>query len=169
MAAGSTYTPIATVTASGGSNSQLVMSSIPSSYTDLILIAQITGSLASNMCIKFNNTGGSAYSNTFLNGNGTSATSGRDTSSAYIPLDNSAAYPTATETAIYNVSIQNYANTSVYKTVLSRGNNASRGVAAVVGLWQSTSAINRIDILAGNPSGTIASGSTFTLYGIASA
>jgi hypothetical protein len=168
MAAGSTYTPIATVTAAGGSNSQVVMSSIPSTYTDLVLVAQITGSLASNMFLRFNNTSGSGYSDTWINGNGTSVSTDRDSSSSWILLDGGS-YPTASETTIYNISIQSYANTSVYKTLLSRANNAARGTAAVVGLWQSTSAINRIDILAGNPSGTIASGSTFTLYGIAAA
>jgi hypothetical protein len=60
----------------------------------------------------------------------------------------------------------NYANTSTYKTVLTRSNKYDR-VGAIVGLWRSTAAINSITLTA--YSNTYAIGSTFTLYGIAAA
>ena len=63
----------------------------------------------------------------------------------------------------------NYANTTTYKTVLSRDalNNASDGaVEAFVGLWRSTSAINTIQIKP--DSGNFNTG-TFSLYGILAA
>ena len=167
MAAGSTYTPIATTTL-GSATASVTFSSIVSTYTDLVLIAQIVGTATSNIALKFNNAGGTAYSNTWLGGNGTSASSSRDTSSAYIPIDGGNGYPASGETSIYNISINNYANTSIYKTLLSRANNAARGLAAVVGLWQSTAAINRIDIFVANGA-NLGSGSTFTLYGIQAA
>ena len=65
------------------------------------------------------------------------------------------------------VQFQNYSNTTTYKTVLSRGNNASNLVEAFVGLWRSTSAITAIDIK--TQSGNFSIGSTFTLYGIKAA
>lgn len=168
MAAAQTYEPIATVTASGGSNTQLVMSSIPSTYTDLILIIQTSNTLSSNMGLKFNSAGGTAYSNTWLNGSGTAVVSSGDTNSAYINLDG-ASYPTSGTTTIYKIHIKNYANTSVYKTIISRASNGSRGVDLTIGLWQSTAAINRIDFISANAGGTITSGSTLTLYGIKAA
>jgi hypothetical protein len=66
------------------------------------------------------------------------------------------------------ISILNYANTTTYKTALSRANNAAGGVDAVVGLWRSTAAINSIKMAIGGGY-SYAAGTTFTLYGIAAA
>jgi hypothetical protein len=65
------------------------------------------------------------------------------------------------------INIQNYSNTTTYKTALLRSNLATGtypGVDAFVGLWRSTSAITSITILPA--SNNLLSGSTFTLYGI---
>jgi hypothetical protein len=61
----------------------------------------------------------------------------------------------------------NYSNATTYKTILSRGNNASSSVTAYSALWRSTSAINEIKVF--TLSGNLRAGSTFTLYGIAAA
>jgi hypothetical protein len=66
-------------------------------------------------------------------------------------------------------SIQNYANTTTFKTSLGRGNATSSGyVSAYVSTWRSTSAINAVKVL---PAGanTLSSGTVLTLYGIAAA
>jgi hypothetical protein len=154
-----TYVALATVTASGGNNTQLVMSSIPNTYTDLMLV--MTGGLnASNNCyIQFNGDTANTYSYTYIYGDGTSASSSRGANQQtllnYIG--------TGQTTTI--VSINNYSNSTTYKTVLSRGNDASIGTMASVSLWRNTAAINSITIKAG-PSGTFNSGTTFSLYGI---
>ena len=167
MAAGSTYTPIATATANG-SQVTISFTSIPSTYTDLVVIAQASiSSGASNIGMRFNGSGGTAYSETWINGNGTSATSGRGSSQSYTNIDGDS-YPTSTTTTVYNVSIMNYANTSTYKTYISRASNGSRGTASEVCLWQSTAAINRVDLFVAS-SANFTSGSTFTLYGIQAA
>jgi hypothetical protein len=63
-------------------------------------------------------------------------------------------------------SIQNYSNTTTYKSVLSRTNNAATETKAVVGLWRATpAAITTIDVGTGGAN-TFQTGSTFTLYGI---
>jgi hypothetical protein len=62
----------------------------------------------------------------------------------------------------------NYSNTTTYKTVLLRSNNASAITVATVGLWRSTSAINTIKIYA-DGAAVFSVGSTFTLYGIKAA
>jgi hypothetical protein len=59
----------------------------------------------------------------------------------------------------------NYANTTTFKTHISRSNNSSNFVMATVGLWRSTAAITSITLLT-NTADTFSVGSTFTLYGI---
>ena len=79
MAAGSTYTPIATQTLSSGQSS-ITFSSISSAYTDLVLIAAIKGTSTIYRQLTVNGDNGSNYSMTDLFGDGSSAGSGRQTS-----------------------------------------------------------------------------------------
>lgn len=157
MAVGSTYTPIATTTTSGSS---YTFSSIPSTYTDLVVV--FSGTNASNTGIQFtlNSDTGSNYSYTQIYGDGTSAASNRNTTySSYAYIG------TSQSVAIFQ--FMNYSNTSTYKTTLYRGNNPGSAVNAGVGLWRSTSAINQIaftTFAGGNFSNT-----QITLYGIQAA
>jgi hypothetical protein len=147
----------------------LTLSSIPGTYTDLVLVATVQASLAGQgLTMQFNGDGGagSLYSNTGLRGNGTTATSFRQTNNTNVLLSNLAEPPTGSQ----NVCIAqflNYSNTTTFKTVLVRANSAGFGVDALVDLWRNTNAITsiKIDITGGNMS----IGSTFTLYGIAAA
>ena len=162
MAAGSTYTPIATVTASGVSTI-LVMSSIPSTYTDLILIGQFPKVGAGSTRINVNSDTGANYSQTILYGNGTSAASGAETNQTKFFLIDYLSSSTTTP----NMSIMhfmNYSNTTTYKTFLERSGAADKGTVAQVGLWRNTAAINRIDV---SDASNFSAGTTFTLYGIA--
>jgi hypothetical protein len=164
MAAGSTYTPIATVTASGVS-SFLVMSSIPSTYTDLVLIGSAIKLAIQSTRMTFNSDTATNYSDTYITGTGSAATSTRGSNTGWIYLNDSSSSTTNPNTFIAN--IMNYADTATYKTVVSRYSAADAAVEASVHVWRSTSAINRIDI--STSSGTFSAGTTFTLYGIASA
>ena len=163
MAAGSTYTPIATTTMSG-STASYTFTSIPSTYTDLVLVIVAANASASNFQITFNSDTGSNYSRTQIAGNGTSASSAREsTYTSYRTLNT----PASTSIfAISNINIMNYSNTTTYKTLLDRGGYASDQTYAQVGLWRSTAAINSINLLAG---ANLSAGSTFSLYGISSA
>jgi hypothetical protein len=164
----STYEKIATTTLSSA-QATVTFSSISGSYTDLVLVTSSKKDVATaaNEGIRFNSDTGSNYSYTILEGTGSAAASGRASNATSIALDDSALVDNSGfRPAI--VAIQNYSNTTTYKTILSRANNASRGVDAIVGLWRNTSAITSISvILQGGTS--FASGSTFTLYGIAKA
>jgi hypothetical protein len=161
-----TYEPIATVTAAGGSSTQLVMSSIPATYTDLVIVINTSTSANSNLVFRLNNDSTAIYSNTALNGDGSTATSGRNSNTDKGYFD-SAAY--SANNFNYNaiLNVMNYSNTTTFKTTVSRSNNAAVGVTAGVTLYRSTSAINRIDFL--TTAGTFNAGSTFTLYGIKAA
>ena len=171
MPAGSTYTPIATTTTNGSTNSY-TFTSIPNTYTDLVLIinAAVTSS-TDNTRIRVGNgsiDSGSNYSNTRLNGNGSTASSQQFSNETRMPVDSSSAYMGSTFGQVIRVNFMNYANTTTYKTVISRADNANYGVSAQVNLWRSTNAINQIQVYS-EASTNFASGSTFTLYGIASA
>jgi hypothetical protein len=80
MAAGSTYTPIATTTL-GSAASSVTFSSIAGTYTDLRIVYSTVSSADAGNYLRFNSDSGSNYSNTTLFGNGSSAGSNRNTSS----------------------------------------------------------------------------------------
>ena len=166
MAAGSTYTPIATTTL-GSATASYTFSSIPSTYTDLVLV--FNGSASSGtplVTLQFNGDTATNYSDTTLSGNGTSATSGRDSSVAQIYASGADSLTTGISQLIVN--LQNYSNTTTYKTIITRSGNAANGTSAVVGLWRSTAAINSIKVF-NHTATNFAVGSTFTLYGIQAA
>lgn len=165
MAAGSTYTPIATITASG-STTTVTFSSIPSTYTDLrIMISGTIGSGGNDVIMYFNGDTATNYSATYINGNGSAAVSARYTSRVNIPLSyGSGISPTQGN---FYTDIMNYSNTTTYKTALSRVNNTQYGLDQGVGLWRSTAAINSVTI--GSSSANMSSTTTLTLYGIAAA
>ena len=157
-----TYEPIATTTL-GSSNATITFASVPSSYTDLVLVFVHTASgSGTTFKMTYNNDTASNYSFTELNGNGTSATSSRNNSMPYISPGDT----TGTTPAISTIHLFSYAG-STNKTCLieiSRDLNGSGTVQRFVGLWRSTSAINEIDIFLS--SGTFSAGTTATLYGI---
>jgi hypothetical protein len=161
MAAGSTYEPIATTTL-GTATSSVTFSSITGSYTDLVLVTNSFGT-GVFFSIRINGDTGTNYSRTRFNGNGTTATSARDSSASSIAINDLSS--TVREIAILN--FQNYSNSTTFKTVVFRQNLSSSSVGATVGLWRSTSAITSIAL--NTFSNTFAVGSTFTLYGIAAA
>jgi len=164
-----TYESIATNTLSSAA-ATLTFSSIPGTYTDLILICSMTGNTTSiDTRVVFNSDTGSNYSATRLMGDGTSATSNRSSNRAWIDLNYvGGVSSTAPATSILN--IMNYSNSTTYKTTLLRANELGgtyQGTEAIVGLWRNTAAITSMTITASNDN--FKSGSTFSLYGIASA
>jgi hypothetical protein len=162
----STYEPIATTTL-GSAQTTVTLSSIPATYTDLVLIVSAQGArnlYGGDLTMQLNSDTGSNYSITNLTGDGSSASSARSSSQTSLSLGGDIG---ANGTSIYTptiIQLFNYCNTTTNKTVISRHNNATYRVVATVGLWRSTSAINAI-ALTGNGYNFNA-GSTFTLYGI---
>jgi len=164
MAAGSTYTPLATSTL-GSAAASVTFSSISGSYTDLVIIfnGQFS-SAARQIAVQFNSDTGSNYSGTALGGTGSVAESYRDINKTLIYLGY---MPTANSQIMSISQIMNYSNSTTYKTALFRSNDAAGYVATGTGLWRSTAAITSIKVFP--QAGDFNSGSTFTLYGIAAA
>jgi len=158
-----TYEPVSTTTL-GSAAASVTFSSIPQTYTDLILIVSHDVTADALSGIQFNGDTASNYSATYIWGNGTSAFSGRESNAASA----FAFYATAAN-GFHSAIIQiiNYSNATTYKTLISRENDAATEALAVVGLWRSTAAITSMVLL--RRSGNFATGSTFTLYGIKAA
>ena len=163
-----TYEPIASQTL-GSTATSVTFSSIPATYTDLVLVYQIvstTVAVAVSSAGRFNSDTGSNYSNTVLWGTGSSAASDRESNQTSGRFGQyGSRLPTSPVSG--RVQIMNYASTSVYKTWLTDFANASNEVVRIVGLWRSTSAITSVNMFTSN-SGW-AAGSTFSLYGIGGA
>jgi hypothetical protein len=158
-----TYTPIASITL-GASASSVTFSSIPQTYTDLVIVcnAIINSGTEDSYGLQFNSDTAGNYSATGLVGSGSSAFSYRGTST--IKLDAGRISLSMSPSIIH---IMNYANTTTNKTVISRANGTGSNsyVGISVGLWRSTAAITSINISPYNNQG-IASDGTFNLYGI---
>ena len=164
-----TYFPIATQTL-GSSAASVTFTGISQAYTDLIIQMVHKAGTGSNNDIHMTVGNGTLdtannYSNTTLDGNGSSASSFRETSIAYCrPAFQPGSAQNFATTSIHFI---NYSNTTTYKTFLSRYSSAENEVFAGVQLWRNTNAINTISLLCS--SGLFAANSTFTLYGIKAA
>lgn len=161
-----TYEMVKTYTVPSATTS-VTLSTISGAYTDLVLIVSAGAtSSGQGLTYQLNSDTGSNYSVTALRGNGSAATSFRQSNNDRIPISNFSEPPTS-GVGTYIVNFMNYSNTTTYKSSLSRGNSASFGVDAFAGLWRSTAAITSIKINISG--GNITAGSTFNLYGIKAA
>jgi hypothetical protein len=146
--------------------------SIPSTYTDLLMVLSLRCTRASNdteAYIKFNNNT-SSYSYIVLGASGGTGTQSSTSGSTYPPIVTDAALATAITFASTNLYIPNYAgsaNKSLSVDSVAENNASGTGSASmylVAGLWANSAAINQITI---TPfSGTFVQYSTATLYGI---
>jgi len=159
-----TYEKIATSTISGSSTTSISFINIPATYTDLVAVFNGGGSNPANVQTQVNSDTGSNYSTLSIY-----AVSGSVASPAY--ANNTVMYtagvagslPT-TISAMAIMQFMNYANTTTYKTVLSRYSAAAIETTTNVSLWRNTAAISTIRFF--SYSQAFLAGSTFTLYGI---
>ena len=130
----------------------------------------VGGSVSGNaMNMTFNSDTSTNYSDTGLWGTGSSAASGRHSNATNAALSIGVGVSTSASDTQTMVQIQNYSNTTTYKTYLARtGNTAGSypGAEAIAGLWRSTAAITTVSVACG---ANWVTGSTFTLYGVKSA
>jgi hypothetical protein len=166
MAAGTTYEPLATNTLSSATAS-VTFSTISGSYTDLVLICSIKGDASNGLIqVRFNGDTGNNYSYTRLYGSSSSAASDRSSNVSSMQLeDPSTAFDS--QFIVARGQILNYSNSTTYKTMLGRGDEVTNVTMATSNLWRNTAAVTSVTIF--TPSNNFATGSTFTLYGIAAA
>jgi hypothetical protein len=165
-----TMVALRSYTVTGSAVPSVTFNSIPQTYTDLILVAQIIGGGVATPAFRVGN--GSVdtntyYSTTILTSSG--ANSYRESTKSFCSCPGIVSGIGSGAISTLRIHFQNYSNTSTYKSFLIDGGSTTE-TGANVGLWRSTSAIDTIsmiDYAAG--SNTYPVGSTFTLYGIANA
>jgi hypothetical protein len=159
--ANNTYVALNKTTITGTSVPSVTFTGISGSYTDLVLICTATTALDDQfLTLQFNGDTASNYSTTYMTGDGSgSATTGRNTSTLYIAGSSSNTTPVLSIT-----HIQNYSNSTGFKSILSRTNDPSLFSQAISGLWNKTPEPITSMVIASN--GNISVGSTFALYGI---
>jgi hypothetical protein len=162
-----TYKLIASSTVGSGGASTIDFTSIPQTYTDLLISSSIRtnrSAVGSYFFLSFNgNT--SNFSSRFLTGDGSNVTSG---SQARLGGVETNANATASAFANNQIYIPNYTSSN-YKSYSADSvveNNAATGFGYLItGLWSDTSAITSITITP-EAGGTYIQHSTAYLYGI---
>jgi hypothetical protein len=156
----------------------VTFTAISNIYTDLVIIANVQGQAnGCNMQIWFNDDGSSTnYSSSVLYSTGSVVGAGRSANQAKINFGTNGGMPFSDSNQfglnIYN--IQNYSNTTTYKTIFGTARNLNNGYTGApeftqaVGMWRNTAAISSISIGVDN-SKTMQIGSSFTIYGIKAA
>jgi hypothetical protein len=164
VAAGNTYVAIATETLASAAAS-VTFSSIPSTYTDLVLVVNANTATDTQIRLQFNGDTGSNYSATMVSGDGSSPFTVQVSNETSM---NAAGVGITSGSSIFHIN--NYANTTTFKTSIGRYNLGSTSYGEIgikMGLWRSTSAITSIVIFP--TSGNFNTGGTFNLYGIKAA
>jgi hypothetical protein len=176
-----TYEPIATTTL-GSATATISFTSISQIYTDLVIVTSARGTAGNHLWARWGNgsyDSGSNYSVTGIfarrNGANTAEEFGSERNTSVTTARLSVftyAVPSASSTFGTTITqIQDYSNTTTFKTALSRssttGDVAYAGTEAAVILWRSTSAINQIQFSL--PSGNFETGTTISIYGIKAA
>jgi hypothetical protein len=166
-----TYTLIASATVGAGNAATIDFSSIPSTYTDLHIVASlrtINSAVTDDLYLRFNGSTSSAYAYRTLQGNGTTTVSqsGSNSTYQYIGVIDGA---TATANCFSNTSIYvpNYASSSKKTTSVDgvMETNAKTAYSSIIAnLWDSTAAINQVTLIGGYNS--FVQYSTAYLYGI---
>jgi hypothetical protein len=168
-----TFTKIASVDVGLLGAASIDFTSIPSTYTDLVVYTSARTNRASNNAdpikCQFNGDTGNNYSLRFLTGSGSTASSGSASGINY-NIAGTATATTATASTFGNAMlyIPNYASAN-YKSSSMDGVAENNATAAVdrfeANLWSSTAAITSIS-LTPNTGTAFNQYSTATLYGI---
>lgn len=162
-----TMTLVETIEVGAGGAASISFTSIPQDGTDLVLKFSLRSSGGDNVCFLRFNGSTSNYSNRYLNGTGSSVSSGTDTSIYQSIATSSSTANTFSSGLSY---IANYAvsqNKSVSSDSVNENNATGARQLLVAGLWSDTSAITSLSlVLAGN---NFVENSTASLYKITKA
>jgi hypothetical protein len=170
-----TYKLIGSVTVGAGGQAAIEFTSIPATYTDLLIKlsgrSSRSGAPAEEFLLTFNNDTSSIYTERHIRGNGTAVISQTFASySSITQVGQSGAGATANTFASWDIYIPNYAgsnNKSILLEGVTENNSATAGNALTyfsAGLWANSAAITSIKLSAG--SYLAEQYSTAYLYGI---
>ena len=165
-----TYIYISSVTVGSGGASSIDFTSIPSTYTDLKLVASVRSTNAQVYSVLKTTFNGSTsgYSYKIFEGNGSSASTGNNSSLTYFPWnEGTGASATANTFGNAELYIPNYAgstNKSLSSDGVSETNATLAYIDLIAGNWSNTAAITSISFIP--DAGNWVQYSTVYLYGI---
>jgi len=155
------YIALATTTL-GSAASSVTFSSIPATYKDLIVVADIlTADNDRDLYLRANSDSGNSYPYVLIQGQSSGAQSGAATRTGLLVGYKN----TGNSKANFVATVMDYSATDKHKTSLSRYNEGGFYVFAAASRWPSNSALTSLTVLASL--GNIASGTTLSLYGVA--
>ena len=166
-----TYTLIQaqTLTTSAAS---VTFSSIPATYTDLVLRVSSRTDAATandNLQVTFNSDSATNYSMTRLTGTGSAASSLNASAQIFARVGwtdgNTATASTFGSMEVYIPSYLVSQNKPFSSFAVSEQNATAANMDAIADLWRNTAAITSLNIISNN-SGNLLTGSSFYLYGI---
>jgi hypothetical protein len=168
------YDSIQTVAVGAGGVSVISFTSIPAGYTNLQIRAigrtgrSAGGTVADDVYIRFNSDQTSVYTNQYIYSNGSNIYAIGEANISYLYAQLAGNALTQYAQGIMLMDIYDYSNTTKFKTMTAQC-GASQNTATMQsmmsgGMWRSTSAINRIDIIPGTAN--FQQYSHFALYGI---
>lgn len=152
-----TYTALATVTL-GGSDSEIVFSSIPATYRDLIIVIAGAASGATSPSVQFNSDTGSNYENIRL-----FATPSTYSSQAFNASYGSTGYMN-TEQSQVRIQIMDYSATDKHKVAIGRNGNTDT-LRLEATRWANTAAIHTVTVRMDGAQ-TYSTNTVMSLYGI---
>ena len=166
-----TYEAIATVTVGSGGAANIEFTSIPATFTDLAIKYSLrgdAGAISRSVYVTFNNNT-SSYSDRYLQGDGSSASSGTNSGGTTKFYAGECTASTATSSTFGNqeLYIPNYAgssNKSISIDAVAETNATTQYMSLVASLWSNSAAITSIKLVPGT--GNFVQHSTATLYGI---
>ena len=167
-----TYEAIATVTVGSGGQAEIEFTSIPATYTDLVLKLSLRTSAVGTddqIRIKINgNSAGNAYSSKFIQANGAAASSFSGSAAGYVIAGavngNGSTANTFGNAELYFPNYAGSTNKSYSVDAVMENNATTAFIDVAAILWSDTSAITSLAFFA--PSVNIKEFSTATLYGI---
>jgi len=172
-----TYTLISSVTVGSGGAANIQFTSIPATYTDLLIklsARQSTDVNSYQFSIRFNGNSSSIYTRRLLFGYGTGVDTQTQasTSSIFIGFDQASSF-TANTFGNYEIYIPNYTSsnqkTLSADSVTENNTNEVYGISIVAGLWADTAAITSILLQDLSGGSNLVQYSTAYLYGISNA
>ena len=165
-----TYVAIATVTVGSGGAAQIEFTSIPQTYTDLVIKLSSRSTYndySDNVMLKFNSNSSNYSERTLYNVAGTAGSANQNTNGRLDFWHTSAATATASTFGSAEIYVPNYTssnNKSVSMDTTTENNSTSVVQVLEAGLWSNSAAITSVYLAP--VSGNFVQYSTAILYGI---
>jgi hypothetical protein len=164
-----TFTPLATVSLTG-TDSEILFSSIPNTYRDLVLIGSLRtnfGAASEPLRIRFNGDSTSGnYKRVAMSGNGSSPSAYTDSpGEVIVDVGATAASATSGQYSSFRLDALDYAITTKHKVGFTYSDVAAVETRRQTWYYNQTTAISSISIV-GYFGGSFVSGSTLSLYGV---